>query len=220
MCLRGVAVGTSGDMTKQRIIVIDDQEEMRDGLQAFLSAYSEVRSFESALAFLNAAKTIGQPDCILLDLRMPVMDGHDLLAELKTINFDSPVIFMSGDAEKSDILAAWHGGAADFILKPFSGAELKSCIDKLLNAPARDQGHTDPAHSITRREAQVLLLLGQGLKQHEVAEKLGLSLRTVKMYRGSIKDKLELNSLVDIARFCDSNVQILRSLIGDDSKRY
>lgn len=217
MCLRGLAVATSGVMTRQSIIVIDDQEEMRDGLQAFLSAYFEVRCVNSALDFLNAAKAIGQPDCILLDLRMPVMDGHDLLVELKAIKFNSPVIFMSGDAEKSDILQAWHGGAADFILKPFSGAELKSCIDKLLNAPARGQGHADPAPSITRREAQVLVLWGQGLKQHEVAERLGLSLRTVKMYRGSIKDKLELNSLVDIARFCDSNEQILRSLIGDDS---
>lgn len=203
-------------MTKRTIIVIDDQEEMRDGLQAFLSGTFDVRCFESALAFLNAAKTLVRPDCILLDLRMPVMDGHDLLAELKAIGFSSPVIFMSGDADKSDILQAWHGGATDFILKPFSGMELKSCIDKLLNTSASSQCHPDLALLITKREAQVLLLLGQGSKQHEVADRLGLSLRTVKMYRGSIKDKLDLNSLVDIARFCDRNGNGLRSIVGED----
>lgn len=203
-------------MTKRVIVVIDDQEEMRDGLQAFLSEYFEVRCFDSALAFLNAAQTVGRPDCILLDLRMPVMDGHDMLAELKSSGFKSPVIFMSGDADKSDILQAWHEGAADFILKPFSGTELKSCLDKLLNAPASGQDGMDLARSITRREAQVLLLLGQGLRQHEVAAKLGLSLRTVKMYRSLIKDKLDLNSLVDIARFCDRNRRALGQLIGEN----
>lgn len=204
-------------MTRRTIIVIDDQEEMRDGLQAFLSGFFEVRCFDSALAFLNAARTVERPDCILLDLRMPVMDGHDLLDELNRIGLNSPVIFMSGDADKSDIILAWQGGAKDFILKPFSGSELKSRIEKLLDSQALDQADASQALPITKREAQVLLLLGQGLRQHEVADKLGLSLRTVKMYRGSIKDKLELNSLVDIARFCDRNTQALLTIVNDDN---
>lgn len=150
-------------MMKQMIVVIDDQEEMRDGLEAFLSDSFEVRCFETALAFMNEIRTIGRPACVLLDLRMPVMDGHDLQHKLKAIGFNSPIIFMSGDADKSDIIQAWHGGAADFILKPFSGTEIRSCIEKLLAGPDPSQDEKRPALQITKREAQVLLLLGQGL---------------------------------------------------------
>ena len=204
-------------MTKRTIIVIDDQEEMREGLQAFLSDSFEVRCFDSALAFLNDSNSVGPPDCILLDLRMPMMDGHELQDELKMTGLNCPIIFMSGDADKSDIIKAWHGGAADFILKPFSGDELKECIDRLLSNKPADHASPDLPLSITKREAQVLILLGQGLRQHEVAEALGLSLRTVKMYRSSIKDKLDLNSLVDIGRFCDRYRQALLAMIGDAS---
>jgi DNA-binding NarL/FixJ family response regulator len=89
------------------------------------------------------------------------------------------------------------------VLKPFSANEIRNSIDTLLQGAASNAGEPNSNLPITPREAQVLLLLGQGLHQHEIGKRLGLSLRTVKMYRSFLKDKLGLNSLVEVARFCD-----------------
>ena len=85
------------------------------------------------------------------------------------------------------------------------------------SAPRKTHGEEAPTKTplpITRREAEVLLLIGQGLRQHEVAEKLNISLRSVKMYRGFLKDKLNLNSVVEIARFYDQHKQAVESRTG------
>lgn len=193
-------------MMQRKIIVIDDDADMRDALEAFLSEDFEVVCFASAKSFLTAVENITPPDCILLDLRMPEGDGLEVQSALKKIGYAAPIIFMSGEADKGEVIAAWREGAADFVLKPFSPQELRFCIDAILDRPllasSEEQSYRLP---ITRREAQVLLLLGQGYRQDQIADQLNISLRTVKMYRSFLKDKLSLNSLIDIARFCDKH---------------
>lgn len=190
-------------MKRQKIYVLDDDTHMRDGLDAFLSPDFEVHCFDTALPFLAALENGGYADCILLDLRLPEIDGFQVLSALKKSGNTTPIVFMSGDAEKADVIEAWRGGAADFVLKPFSADEIRNSIDTLLQCVASNAGGANSNLPITPREAQVLLLLGQGLHQHEIGKRLGLSLRTVKMYRSFLKDKLGLNSLVEVARFCD-----------------
>jgi len=207
-------------MIRKKIYIIDDDRDMREGLEAYLSATFDVRCFESGKHFLQTMKDIAKPDCILLDLRMPDCDGFALQSALNKAGYLAPVVFMSGDADKADVISAWREGAVDFVLKPFSAAEIKSCIDKLLqqqSPPRKTHGEealTKTPLPITRREAEVLLLIGQGLRQHEVAEKLNISLRSVKMYRGFLKDKLNLNSVVEIARFYDQHKQAVESRTG------
>lgn len=190
-------------MTRRKIIVIDDDADMRDGLKAFLSREFEVQCFSSARQFLAAREGLGPVDCILLDLRMPEMDGLALQDALRSSGHSTPIIFMSGDADKSDIIEAWRGGAANFMLKPFSAQEIRESIEALWERVAAATSRHSTDLPITRREAQVLLLLGSGLQQNDVAERLGLSLRTVKMYRSFLKDKLNLNSLMEMGRFYD-----------------
>lgn len=201
-------------MSRPRIVIIDDDADVRDGLETFLSQDFDVCSFPSAIAFWGARKTLAPPDCILLDLKMPEMDGISLQVALKSAGYAAPIIFMSGDAEKADIIAAWREGASSFVLKPFSAKEIRNSIDRLLSRDSETSEAVDLP--ITRREAQVLLLLGQGLHQHEVAGKLGLSLRSVKMYRSFLRHKLNLHSVIEIGRFYDRHKIAIANLAQAD----
>lgn len=200
-------------MKNARVIIVDDEADIREGLQGWLSNDYSTLCFDSAESFLAAINNFdfedGAPSCMLLDFQMPGMNGVELQSALKQINIEFPIIFMSGNAGQADIINAWHGGAIDFILKPFIPQQICEALTKLFAQHERDKVITSGPQSgitdipITTREAQVLLLLGKGHQQKEIAEMLGLSLRTVKMYRTILKNKLNLNTLMEIARYCD-----------------
>lgn len=196
---------------KKTIVVIDDDVDMREGLHAWLSKQYQVELFADADSFLLYLDALKDCDCLLLDLRMPGMSGTDLQRELSGRHFAAPIVFMSGDAQQSDVIAAWRAGAFDFVLKPFSPDEISDALKKVFLAiEAHDQSSMPESLPITRREAQVLQLLGEGLHQQEIADRLNLALRTVKMYRSFLKNKLHLNTLADIARFCDRYRDIIK----------
>jgi FixJ family two-component response regulator len=141
---------------------------------------------------------------------MPGMNGVELQASLKAINAEIPIIFMSGNAQQSDIIDAWRGGAVDFILKPFAPPQVTEALDRQFDAIKQKASHQPkPSHKslisipITKREAEVLLLLGNGYQQLEVAQALDISVRTVKMYRLNLKEKLGLDTLADLAKYCN-----------------
>ena len=211
-------------MTIHRVIIVDDDIDVRDGLEAWLSQDYQVATFDSSESFLKAINDFdfedGIPSCILLDFQMPGMNGVELQQTLKQINFEFPIIFMSGNAHQSDVIDAWHGGAIDFILKPFEPSKISASLEKLFTAKEQrkavmsfsSNGDSPIDLPITQREAQVLLLLGKGHEQHEVAEILGLSLRTVKMYRSFLKNKLNLHTLMELGRYCDKYKQSIEKL--------
>jgi FixJ family two-component response regulator len=202
-------------MTKPRVIVVDDASDIREGLQDLLSDEYEVKTFESAELFLEALNDFefedGLPTCVLLDFQMEGMNGVELQTTLKQMNVEFPIIFMSGNALQADIVDAWRGGAIDFMLKPFTAAQISDVLSKLFQRAEAAKAAQAPALEvmpvvelpITRREAQVLQLLGKGHQQHEVADMLGLSLRTIKTYRTFLKNKLDLNTLMELARYYD-----------------
>lgn len=204
-------------MTTRRVIIVDDDIDIRDGLEAWLSQDYQVATFDSSESFL---KTINDfdfedsiPSCILLDFQMPGMNGVELQKTLKQINFEFPIIFMSGNAHQSDVIDAWQGGAVDFVLKPFEPSKISAALEKLFTTVEQRKIAMRPSTNadslidipITQREAQVLLLLGKGHEQQEVAEILGLTLRTVKMYRSFLKNKLNLHTLMELGRYCDKH---------------
>ena len=211
-------------MKKSLVIIVEDDAALRQGLTDWLSHDHEVASFESAEDFLAALNDFefeyGIPTCILLDFQMPGMTGVALQSELKLLNLEFPIIFMSGNAQQADIIEAWRGGAIDFLLKPFSGSDVSNVLNALfikaaqLKLEATEEPVTNlPMDiSITHREAEVLLLLGKGLRQGEAAKMLNITLRTIKMHRANLKDKLGLNTLFELTRFCDAHQSAIEKI--------
>lgn len=211
-------------MKKSIVIIVEDDASLRESLTDWLSHEHEVSSFESAEDFLKALNDFefksGIPACMLLDFQMPGMSGVALQTELKLLNVECPIVFMSGNAKHSDIVEAWRGGAIDFLLKPFSGSEVSSILNALFTKVAHlklesTQGHevyTSIEIPITHREAEVLLLLGQGHRQVEAAKMLNITLRTIKMHRANLKSKLGLNTLFELTRYCDAHQAAIQKI--------
>lgn len=211
-------------MKNHRVIIVDDDLDIRDGLHAWLSQDYQVETFDSSESFLRAINDFdfedGVATCLLLDFQMPGMNGVELQKTLKQINIEFPIIFMSGNAQQSDVIDAWHEGAVDFILKPFIPGKISSSLEKLFATAQKNKSQPKTSSGIqivdnppiTQREAQVLLLLGKGHEQQEVAEILGLSLRTVKMYRTFLKNKLNLHTLMELGRYCDKHQSSIEKL--------
>lgn len=204
-------------MKNSRVIIIEDDAALRHSLGNWLSHDYEIASFDSAEAFLNAVDDFefedGIPTCILLDFQMPGMTGIELQSNLKLLNVECPIIFISGNAQQADIIDAWRGGAVDFLLKPFSGIQVSKILTALFEKIQKFKAEDPPESTlsplisipITQREAEVLLLLGQGHRQNEVAEMLNITLRTVKMHRANLKEKLDLNTLFELTRYCNEH---------------
>ncbi len=211
-------------MKHSRVIIVEDEAAVRQGLNDWLSKEYAVSSFESAEAFLDAINTFefedGVPTCILLDFQMPGMNGVELQSNLQLMNIECPIIFMSGNAQQADIIDAWRGGATDFLLKPFTGAQVSDALSALFEKaekirsekPKIEVAQTLIDIPISQREAEVLLLLGKGHRQGEAADMLNITLRTVKMHRASLKTKLNLNTLVELTRFCDEHYKSIEKI--------
>jgi len=207
-----------------RVIIVEDDTALRQSLIEWLSIEHTVCSYESAEQLLDAIRHIvfheTMPTCLLIDLQLCGMNGIELQSKLRQMNVQMPVLFMSGNAHQADIIDAWHGGAANFLLKPFTGTKVSQALGVIFNTltsaqtqAEREQPRQDIVDlPISRREAEVLLLLGKGYRQLEIAQMLNISLRTVKWHRASIKNKLNLNTLVELARYCDHHMNAIESI--------
>lgn len=216
-------------MKNTRVLIVEDDASLRQSLTDWLSQDYEIHGYESAETFLEDVDDFefedGMPTCILLDFQMPGMNGVELQNTLKLMNVECPIIFMSGNALQSDIIDAWHGGAIDFLLKPFTGTQISEALKKIF--AKQNQAKPSKASAINEkelidiaispREAEVLLMLGQGHRQTEVAQLLGISLRTIKMHRASLKNKLNLNTLVDLTRYCDQHTLSIQKIIDTNN---
>lgn len=216
-------------MKNRRVVIVEDDEGLRKSLTGWLSKDYEVIGYESAEAFITASEDYefedGIPTCMLLDFQMPGANGVELQRTLKEINIEFPIIFMSGNAHQADVIDAWRGGAVDFILKPFSGEQVSESLEKLFSNLNQFQKTNSKIKKdlklvdipISAREAEVLLLLGQGYRQAEVAQKLGIGLRTIKMHRTNLKNKLNLHTPVELVRFCDLHSILIKKILGETS---
>ena len=200
-------------MKKTRVFIVDDEQDIRESLQSWLSRDYAVETFDSAESFVNALSDnkiqVGMPSCILLDFQLPGLNGVELQSKLKLMNAQFPIIFMSGNSLQSDVIDAWQGGAIDFILKPFTANQVSKKLFNFFHSANLNAKVDRPAATnhdlleipISQREAQVLALLGQGYLQNQVADTLGLSLRTIKMHRAAIKNKLNLKTLAELGSY-------------------
>ena len=192
----------------QRVVhVIDDDEGLRESLAFLLrSAALEVRSFESAKAFLEVL-----PDpalgCVITDVRMPEMSGIELLRRLKELRIEVPVIVITGHGDIALAVEAMKIGAADFLEKPFDDdlllASVRAALRDQEDQTKRGAERAEIEHRISTlspREKDVLTGLIEGRANKQIAFDLGISPRTVEIYRANLMNKMQADSLSDLVR--------------------
>ena len=187
--------------------VIDDDEAIRESLAFLLdSADLEVRTYEPANVFLEALPH-DVHGCVVTDIRMPGVSGIELLRQLRTMGVALPVIVITGHADVPLAVAAMKSGAVDFIEKPFDDDAFLSTIRSALRQhekDARREAERSEIHSrlaaLSGRERQVLEGLVAGYPNKTIAFDLGISARTVEIYRANVMTKMQATSLSDLVR--------------------
>jgi len=187
--------------------VVDDDEAVRHSLSfLFRTARMQVQTYESAIAFLEQLPQL-RSGCLITDLRMPGMSGIELLHRLKELDVKMPVIVITGHGDVPLAVEAMKGGALDFLEKPFDDDDLIAAVRSALNAQSTDlEGQVLRARIneklalLTNRERQVLEGLVAGHPNKTIAYDLGISPRTVEIYRANVMTKMEATSLSDLVR--------------------
>ena len=187
--------------------IIDDDDALRNSLTFLLSSAGiEAKSYESAGAYLNDPQR-GAAGCIITDVRMPGMSGIDLLRKLKSDGVSVPVIIMTGHGDVPLAVEAMKLGAFDFLEKPFDDDALLASVrgalgvqEKHSRVESQRQEIENRLAQLSTRERQVLDGLVAGQANKVIAYELGISPRTVEIYRANVMTKMQANSLSDLVR--------------------
>src|ERR1700758_5035184 len=198
--------------------IIDDDDGLRESLAFLLrSAELEVRSFDSAKAFLEVLSHAA-PGCVITDVRMPDMSGIELLRRLKELKIGVPVIVVTGHGDIALAVEAMKMGAADFLEKPFDDdllvASVRTALRQQEGQTKRGAERAEIEHRISTlspREKDVLTGLIQGRANKQIAFDLGISPRTVEIYRANLMNKMQANSLSDLVRMA-----LIVGMVGSD----
>jgi two-component system, LuxR family, response regulator FixJ len=190
-----------------KVYVIDDDDAMRDSLDFLLSAANfDISSFESAHSFLNALPSIDF-GCVLSDVRMPGIDGIELLKRLKAAGNPYPVVIMTGHGDVPLAVEAMKLGAMDFVEKPFEDDRLIGMIEGALRQAAlgvKSESVTleiqSRIASLSPRERQVMDGLVAGLSNKLIAREYDISPRTIEVYRANVMTKMQAASLSELVR--------------------
>lgn len=198
----------------QTVFIVDDDAAIRDALSQLLeTAGFGVESHADGNAFL-AAFTEDRPGCVLLDIAMPGMSGLEVQAALKTRGLAAPVIFLTGHGDIPLAVRAVQAGAVDFLEKPVQGGMLLERVRRALaldlewrQTLGRTQAIQQRYARLSAREREVMAQAVSGLTCKEIAQKLGISPRTVEVHRTHVMHKMgaaNLAELVNMAASCAS----------------
>jgi FixJ family two-component response regulator len=195
---------------KAIVHVVDDDASMRDALlDLFHSIGLEARTFATARDFL-ATEVDDAPGCLVIDIRLPDMNGLDFQVKLTESGVRLPVVMMTGYGDIPMSVRAMKGGAVDFLSKPFKDQDM---LDAVLAAIERDRQRRaaegevstmrERFRTLTVREQQVMLLVTAGKMNKQVAGDLGISEITVKNHRAAVMHKMHARTLADLIRMAD-----------------
>lgn len=189
------------------VFIVDDDEAVRDSLRWLLEANGyRVRAFESAERFLAEydPATIG---VLIADVRMPGMTGLELQEQLISRSSTLPIVFITGHGDVPMAVSTMKKGAVDFLEKPFNEADLRQIIAAMLeqaHAKAADEatrrGHEALLSRLTVREQQVLERIVAGRLNKQIADDLGISIKTVEAHRANIMEKLQVTTVADLMK--------------------
>ena len=199
---------------KPTVFVVDDDPAIREALQALFEATEiEFEMFSSGEAFLDQFD-LDRPGCLLLDLRMPGMDGLEVQKQLIERSAKLPIIMLTAFGDVPTVVTSLKSGALDFLQKPFETNHLLRQIRKAVEQDARNREHRkrltqldELLATLTPREREVLGLMVEGVSTKSIAQQLGTSSDTVRNQRSSVLKKMKADSTVELARM----VTLLRS---------
>ncbi|KND57262.1 Nitrogen regulation protein NR(I) [Candidatus Paraburkholderia schumanniana] len=202
--------------TQETVFVVDDDEAVRDSLRWLLEANGyHVQCFSSAESFLDVylpTACSGAIACLILDVRMAGMTGLELQEKLIAENSLLPIIFVTGHGDVPMAVSTMKKGAMDFIEKPFDEAELRKLVERMLEkarsestSVQQQRAAVERLGKLTAREHQVLERIIAGRLNKQIADDLGISIKTVEAHRANIMEKLSVNTVADLLRLALSN---------------
>jgi len=190
--------------------VIDDDESLCAALQRlFRSVGLESVAYQTARAFIDSAPQ-SRPGCIVLDVRMPGINGLDLQAQLGELGITLPVVLMTGYGDIPMTVRAMKAGAVDFLSKPFRDQDMLDAVAAAIerdrqrrSTEGRSAGLRERFAALSPREQQVMVLVTAGRLNKQVAAALGISEVTVKIHRSAAMRKMAARTLADLVRMAD-----------------
>jgi len=196
--------------TNSLVFAIDDDASVRKGLKRLLrSAGYKSEIFESASDFLERDQHAG-PACVILDVRMPALNGMDLQETLIQRRRDEQLVFITGHGDISMCAQAMKAGAVDFLPKPFRADELLQCVERALirstEQRRRSAEKNEARHLLallTPREFEVMQFVITGMLNKQIAGELGTAEKTVKVHRGRMMQKLRVSSVAELVRLTE-----------------
>jgi FixJ family two-component response regulator len=192
---------------KGMVYVVDDDEAVRDSLQWLLEGKNyAVKCFDSAETFLTRFNP-REVACLIVDIRMEGMTGLELQDNLLERNSPLPITFITGHGDVPMAVTTMKKGAEDFVEKPFKEDELVRLVEKMLdrariNFSQHQEASTRDAlmSSLTTREAQVLERIVAGRLNKQIADDLGISIKTVEAHRANVMEKFNANTVADLLK--------------------
>jgi FixJ family two-component response regulator len=199
---------------ESRVFVIDDDASVRQALTSLLESVAlNVEAFSSPVDFFKKRRTADDiaAACLILDVRLPGVNGLDFQAELANSDTHLPIIFISGHSDIPMTVRAMKAGAVEFLTKPFREQDLLDAVQLALQrdrdrrvgerAVLQTRAHFD---ALTPREQEILGLVTAGLMNKQIAAEIGVSEITIKVHRGNVMKKMGARSLADLVRMADA----------------
>jgi FixJ family two-component response regulator len=195
---------------KPTVFVIDDDASVRKSLSRLLGSLGfDAETFASAEQFLKRDHYDGV-GCIVLDVRMPGLSGMDLQEELNKADYHMPIIFITGHGDIPMSVEAMKKGAVDFLTKPFDDEELLEAVRKAIEKDRKSradsievQGIRRRMERLTPREREIVRYVITGMLNKQIALKLDIAEKTIKVHRGRIMEKLCVDSVAELVRLAE-----------------
>ena len=192
------------------VYVVDDDASIRASIQGLLkSAGLRSEGFETAEKFLER-KPLDGPSCLILDVRLPGINGLDFQQQLRTAGFHIPIIFVTAHGDIPMTVKAMKSGAVEFLPKPFGRQQLLDAVQQALERDAvrrRQQAEIAQLQkrygTLTPREREVMSLVILGMLNKQIGSELGTSEVTVKIQRGQVMRKMQAGSVADLVRMSE-----------------
>jgi FixJ family two-component response regulator len=193
------------------VFIVDDDPIVRGAISSLLTPVGqEVQLFESARDLLQS-NLPNVSSCLVLDIRLPGLSGLDLQAELLSVGFPIPIIFITGHGDIPMSVKAMKAGAVDFLTKPFRDQDLLDAVTKALDRDRKRRKVEENTRdlrarylTLTVREKQVMALVTGGLLNKQIASRLEISEVTTKIHRGKVMRKLAAKSLADLTLMAEA----------------